>query len=93
MSPFPRSPRTPDELRALEPVTAREVEAIVRALREQGPLTPRALRAATESRFWGPGRFRAAVRQARREGRVVRSGRRGLAAAGQPPGSPSPGDR
>jgi hypothetical protein len=53
-----------------------EVAAIERVLRERGTLDVRELRAATESRFWGPGRFAAALDRARRTGRVRREGRR-----------------
>jgi hypothetical protein len=58
-----------------------EVVVIERVLRERGPLDVRELRAATESRFWGPGRFSAALDRARRTGRVRRTGRRRYAAA------------
>lgn len=53
----------------------REIEAITRAVRERGPLTHRDLAMATGARYWGPGRLRAAVREAVSEGRVVRTDR------------------
>jgi hypothetical protein len=64
----------------------REVEAIVRALAEAGPLDPRALRERTQARLWGPGRFRAALAEAQRQGRVLRVARRTYAAAEAPRG-------
>jgi hypothetical protein len=57
-----------------------EMEAIVAALREHGPLGARELRRLTEARFWGPGRFGTALARARREGRVRRTGPRRYAA-------------
>jgi hypothetical protein len=52
------------------------VEAIVSGLRRHGPLGPRELSRQVHARLWGPGRFRAALARAQREGRVRRSGRR-----------------
>jgi hypothetical protein len=52
----------------------REMDAVVAALREHGPLGARELRRVTDARFWGPGRFGAALGRARREGRVRRDG-------------------
>jgi hypothetical protein len=46
----------------------REMDTIVAALCEHGPLGARELRRVTDARFWGPGRFGAALRRARREG-------------------------
>ena len=60
-----------------------EVEALERVLREQGPLERRELSRRVGSRFWGPGRFRNALRAALLEGRIVRV-RRGV--YGPPPG-------
>jgi hypothetical protein len=51
---------------------AREMDTIVAVLKEHGPLGTRELRRLTESRFWGPGRFGAALAEARRAGRVRR---------------------
>jgi len=42
-------------------VDRREVEAIVSALRRQGPLGPRELSRQMQAPLWGPGRFRAAL--------------------------------
>jgi len=63
-----------------DPLAEREIEAIVAVLREHGPLGVRELRARTEARFWGPGRFGAALARARRTGRVRRVGVRRYAA-------------
>jgi hypothetical protein len=52
-----------------------EIEAIVKLLKEQGPLPPPAIRQQLETKYWGPGRLRAALAEARRRGLVVRSGR------------------
>ncbi len=38
----------------------REIEAIVKLLREKGPLGAPTIRRELETRFWGPGRLRAA---------------------------------
>jgi hypothetical protein len=58
----------------------RETDAIVAALRHDGPLTTRVLKARVESRFWGPGRFAPALRRAIADGRLRRVGRRTWAA-------------
>ena len=79
------SPYAPVELR-------REVEMVDRALREGGNLERRELRRRVGARYWGPGRFTAALREAVAEGRVrrLRGGR--YAPAGEPDGgSPASG--
>ena len=53
----------------------REIEAIVKLLKEEGPLRPSQIRGRLETKFWGPGRLRAALAEARRRGQVRRSGR------------------
>ncbi len=50
----------------------REVEIIDSALRERGSANRRELRRRVGARFWGPGRFQAALREALIEGRVKR---------------------
>jgi MFS family permease len=50
----------------------REVEIIERALREHGPASRRELGRRVGARYWGPGRFRAALREAVVEERVTR---------------------
>jgi MFS family permease len=54
----------------------RETEIIGRALQEHGSANRRELRRRVGARYWGPGRFQAALRQAVLDGRVkrVRSG-------------------
>ena len=54
----------------------RELDAIVRLLKEKGPLGPTEIRRELETKFWGPGRLRAALADARRRGLVRRAGRR-----------------
>ena len=50
----------------------REIEAIARALGERGPASRGELAHRVGARAWGPGRFRTALREALREGRVAR---------------------
>jgi hypothetical protein len=50
----------------------REVEAIARSLDEAGAAGREDLRRRVGGRHWGPGRFAAALRTGRREGRVRR---------------------
>jgi hypothetical protein len=54
---------------------SREVAAIERALAERGPTERRELARAVGARFWGPGRFGAALREAVESGRARRAGR------------------
>ena len=53
----------------------REIDAIVKLLKEQGPLRPPQIRDQLETKFWGPGRLRAALAEARKRGQVKRTGR------------------
>lgn len=53
-----------------DPDLEREVQVIVDALAELGEASRGALAEATGSRYWGPGRFRRALRVAAEEGRV-----------------------
>jgi hypothetical protein len=64
----------------------RELDAIVGVLTQHGPLDAKALRERTEARFWGPGRFKAALAEGQRQGRVMRVDRRTYAAAEAPQG-------
>jgi hypothetical protein len=50
----------------------REIEIIERALNEQGSANRKELARRVGSRYWGPGRFRGALREAVVEGRVRR---------------------
>jgi hypothetical protein len=54
----------------------REIDAIVKLLKEKGPLPSPQIRRELETKFWGPGRLRAALLEARRRGLVTRRGRR-----------------
>ena len=63
-----------------EGLVEREADAIVAALRREGPLSTGILRARVEARLWGPGRFGPALRRTVRDGRVRRAGRRTWAA-------------
>jgi len=49
-----------------------EIEALVRALQDNGRMGRHELRVLVAGQGWGPGRFRTALRQADREGRVSR---------------------
>jgi hypothetical protein len=53
----------------------REIEMIARALEEHGPTEREELERLVGARYWGPGRFREALREAVDEGRVVRLSR------------------
>jgi MFS family permease len=53
----------------------REVEAIVTALRQHGPIERAALARAVGARYWGPGRFRGALVEALVQQRIRRVGR------------------
>ncbi len=59
-SPFPLYPGEFDERAEL----AREVDAITRALEEHGPIDRAALARVVRANRWGPGRYRAALREA-----------------------------
>jgi MFS family permease len=53
----------------------REVERLVQALAENGPARHEELARRVGARFWGPGRFRRALRVGQSEGRIRRTGR------------------
>jgi hypothetical protein len=55
-------------------------DALVKLLREQGPLSVGALRQRAQTRYWGPGVLGAALRRARQQGRIRRAGFRTYAA-------------
>jgi len=59
----------------------KEIDAIVKLLKEKGPLPSPQIRRQLETKFWGPGRLRAALVEARRRGLVRRAGRRTYEAA------------
>jgi MFS family permease len=72
----------------------REVDVITRALSEHGELGRDELARRVGARYWGPGRFRAALREAVGEGAVRRASRSTYAATGgsdqERPGRPAP---
>jgi hypothetical protein len=53
----------------------REIDVIARALQERGPTERDELAELVGARYWGPGRFRVALREALEEGRVERLSR------------------
>jgi uncharacterized protein YcaQ len=65
----------------------REIEVVARALEEHGPLERDELKRLVGGRYWGPGRFRAALRTATEEGRATRQSR---TIYGPPPPSERP---
>ncbi len=73
--PMALSPEGPDR------EIAGETEILVRALAEHGPATRSELSRRVRSRFWGPGRFRQALRAGIAEHRIVHSGRGRFGAA------------
>jgi MFS family permease len=75
-SPFPTASPTadPEYLR-------KEIEIIERALREQGELDTTELGSRVGARYWGPGRYRAALRAAISDGVIRRAGRNRYASA------------
>ena len=62
----------------------REVEIIAGALREQGPTDRRELVRLTGARYWGPGRFSLALREAVSDGAVRRASRNTYEPAREP---------
>jgi MFS family permease len=72
-----------------DPYLAREVDAIVDTLRTSGPLSALQLSRAVGAKYWGPGRFRTAVRSALASGRIRRLGRNHLAASQSEVSSPA----
>lgn len=72
-----REPPTPG---VPETALDHEIETIARAVRERGPMTLRELHRAVGARYWGPGEFRKAMREALAENRIARQ-RRGLIVA------------
>jgi hypothetical protein len=59
----------------------KEIDAIVQLLKDKGPLGSPTIRRELETRFWGPGRLRSALVEARRRGLVRRIGTRTFEAA------------
>jgi MFS family permease len=88
MSRYSRSSWSPWQLSvdqlADDPLQAREIEALVAAARDHGPVHTRRLAADVRANRWGPGRFRAALRAAVRGG-ALRPAGRGTYVAADPP--------
>jgi hypothetical protein len=70
---------SPPDARAQEEALDHEILMIENAVREEGPIDEDDLRKLVGARFWGPGRFRPAVKEAVAEGRVVHVARNRLA--------------
>jgi hypothetical protein len=70
-SPFPVLTSTADSESDLD----REIAAITRALQENGQMSREELARLVGARYWGPGRFRAALREAVSEGGARRISR------------------
>jgi len=60
-----------------------EVDRIAREVGKQGEIDTRTLAARVSASRWGPGRYRAALREAIAEGAIVRTGRNRVAPAGR----------
>ena len=58
-----------------------EIETIAHAVEDHEPMSLRELHRAVGARYWGPGEFRKAMREALAENRIVRTGRRRIGAA------------
>jgi MFS family permease len=65
-------------------VTDREIETVIDALRREGPATVSALSGRVGARYWGPGRLREVLREARARNQVVRRSRDTYAAIDAP---------
>ncbi len=69
-----------------------EIDAIANALAGQGVADRRELARLVGARYWGPGRFRSALREALVEGRIRRAGRSGYAPVESGDGSREAGE-
>ncbi|KUH93330.1 MFS transporter [Mycobacterium sp. IS-3022] len=78
-----REPPTPG---APESALDHEIETIARAVSENEPMSLRELHRAVGARYWGPGEFRKAMREALAENRIARHPR---GRVGMPPGTSS----
>ncbi len=56
-----------------------EIETITRAVEDQGEMPVQALEEAVAAKYWGPGRFRGALKEAIREQRVQKVARNRIA--------------
>ncbi|HTT89128.1 MAG TPA: MFS transporter [Acidimicrobiales bacterium] len=86
-SPRPQASLYPRD----DPYLGREVDAIVDMVNSAGPMSPLQLSRAVRAQYWGPGRFRMAVRSAMAAGRIRRVGRNRLAAGSQTADVPAAG--
>jgi MFS family permease len=77
----------PPSAEAVETALDHEIETIARAVHEHGVMGDRELYRAIGARYWGPGEFRHAMREAMADNRVVRYGRRRI---GPPAGEAQP---
>jgi len=75
-APLPQASTYPRQ----NPYLAAEVDILVEALERLGPQPSIVLAHAVQARYWGPGRFREAVRSGIASGRIRRVGRNRLAA-------------
>jgi hypothetical protein len=71
-----------------EEAREREIEILARALQEHGSANRRELARRVGGRYWGPGRFQGALREAVLEGRVKRVARDEYAPASDSPEGP-----
>jgi MFS family permease len=69
-----------------------EIDRLVAVLEHEGPMEPRVLATRLRSGEWGPGRFRAALRQARLTGQIRRVDGRRFGAVPHQSSSPPEGD-
>lgn len=83
----------PAATRSAELALDREISMIGTALDEHGPTDRRDLAAMVGARYWGPGRFSAALGEAIAKGRIRRLSRRVYGPSGdRPAGRPPMGD-
>lgn len=64
----------PPSVEAIGSAIDHEIETIARAVRDRGEIDTRELHSAVGGRYWGPGEFRRAVREACAENRIRRRG-------------------
>jgi hypothetical protein len=76
--PWMEPPPTSEELSAI--ALDREIEAIAKAVQDRKSMDIDELYSTVGARYWGPGEFRRALRGALAENRIVRQGRRRVAA-------------
>ena len=77
------SPFFPSSVAQRPEWTDAEVDRIARVVGSEGEIETRALAREVKAERWGPGRFRAALREAIAEGLIVRAGRNRVAPTGR----------